>query len=145
MKDKRKLRRRLVFLYIGSFIATVAPLALCVGLNFDKYISGPRDAVKLSLGGIIALIFVIMRVAGKLKMPRGIVTAAIVFGMAFLLESVLRDLKVLSLMWLCGEFADLCLFQYAIRKTKEDILVEKTATATAEQVETVMKKYVGRM
>lgn len=141
---KKNLKARLVFLYIGSFIVSIAPLVFCFAWNWGDYTKTPGDTVKLSLGGIILFTLVFMKVIGKLKMPRRIVSFGIVFVMAYLLQAVLKDLLLLSGMALLGEFIDYVFFQKAIKRTKENILVGKTADVTTAQVEEVIKKYIGR-
>ena len=144
-KKKPNLRLRLVLLYIGSFIVCVAPLLACFIVNWDKYTKTPGDTVKLCIGGVIAVLFLFLKVIGQLKMPRRIVLFGIVFVMAYLLQAILDDLMLLSGMALAGEFLDFVCFQRAIRITKENILVGKTADATTAQVEEVLKKYIGRV
>ena len=144
-KKKPNLRLRLVLLYIGSFIVCVAPLLVCFIVNWDKYTKTPGDTVKLCIGGLIAVFFLFLKVIGQLKMPRRIVLFGIVFVMAYLLQVILDDLMLLSGMALAGEFLDFVCFQRAIRITKENILVGKTADATTAQVEEVLKKYIGRV
>lgn len=145
MNEKRKLKRRLALLYIGSFIASIGPLAAFVGTNIERYIGGPRDAVKLSLGGILIVILLLVKVIGKLKMPRGVVGSAVVLVLAFLLEAIAKDIKMLSLMWFIGAFADLCFFDGAKKRTKEDIIICKTADKTAKQVVKAVQNYTGRL
>ena len=144
-KKKPNLRLRLVLLYIGSFIVCVAPLLVCFIVNWDKYTKTPGDTVKLCIGGLIAVFVLFLKVIGQLKMPRRIVLFGIVFVMAYLLQVILDDLMLLSGMALAGEFLDFVCFQRAIRITKENILVGKTADATTAQVEEVLKKYIGRV
>ena len=114
-------------------------------VNWDKYTKTPGDTVKLCIGGLIAVFFLFLKVIGQLKMPRRIVLFGIVFVMAYLLQAILDDLMLLSGMALAGEFLDFVCFQRAIRITKENILVGKTADATTAQVEEVLKKYIGRV
>ena len=141
---KTNLKVRLVILSIASFIVSVAPLIVCLFLNRSDYVKTPGDGIKLTLGGIILAIFVFLKVIGKLKMPRRIVAFGIVFVMAYLLQAVLQDLLLLSGMALMGEFIDYAIFQRVIKKTREDLLVDKTADATTAKVEEVIKKYIGR-
>ena len=143
MSKAPNLKRRLFLLSVGSFLVSVAPLLLCVVSNWGKYVKTPSDAVSLALGGMLALIFLLLKVLGKLKMPRRIVFYAAVFAMAYLLEALLDDLVLFSGMALLGEALDLIFFQRALRTTKESILVGKTADATATQVEAIVKKYIG--
>ena len=142
-KKKPNLKVRLAFLYVFSFIATIAPLAVCFAINLDKYTAMPSDSVKLALGGGLLLVFVALKVVGKVKLPPRIVVFGIVFVLAYLLKTILADLMLLSGMAFLGEVIDALLFQRAIKRTKEEILVGKTADATSAQVEEVLKKYIG--
>lgn len=142
-ENKPNLKARLILLYIFSFLVSIAPVTVCLILNWGDYVKTPGDTIRLSLGGIALACILFLKVIGKLKMPRRIVAFGIVFVMAYLLQSVLQDLLLLSGMALLGEFVDFAIFQRAIKKTKENILVGKTADKTAEQVEEIIKKYVG--
>ena len=142
-KKQPNLKLRLVFLYIGSFIVSIAPLLVILIIRWDNYTKTPGDTVKLCVGGVLCLFFVFLKVIGKLQMQRRIVLFGIVFVMAYLLQALMNDLILLSGMALAGEVLDMLFFQYFIKKTKEKILIEKTADATTSKVEEVLKKYVG--
>jgi hypothetical protein len=142
---KPHLRARLVFLYIGSFIAFSAPLAICFILRRKEYIKAPADTVKLALGGVLLAVIIAFMILGRLKIHRRIVGLGISFILVYLLQAVLVDLDLLLGLALIGEVLDLILFQGAIKSTKEKILITKTADATSEQVEEVLKKYIGRV
>lgn len=142
-KKAPNLKLRLVFLYIGSFIVSVAPLLVILILRWNNYTKTPGDTVKLCFGGVICLFFVFLKVIGKLKMPRRIVLFGIVFLMAYLLKALMDDLILLSGMALAGEVLDLVCFQHFVKVTKENILIGKTADATSAKVEEVVKKYLG--
>lgn len=122
MKNKEKkqpnLKTRLVFLYIGSFLVSIAPLLVVLILRWDNYTKTPGDTVKLCFGGAICLFFVFLKVIGKLKMPRRIVLFGVVFVMAYLLQALMDDLILLSGMALAGELLDLLCFQHFIKKNE---------------------------
>ncbi len=141
----KKLKSKLAFLYIGSFLASIAPLLSVLVARWGVYTKTPEDTVKLCIGGVICLFFIFLKVIGKLKMPSRIVLFGVVFTLVYLLKAILDDLLLLSGMALAGELLDMLFFQMAIRRTKERILIEKTSTATSEKVEEVMKKYIGRV
>ena len=147
MKDKTKkklsLKGRLILLEIASFIVSVAPLVVVFAINWDKYAEAPADTVKLCFGGALIVVLLLLKVIGKLRMPSRIVFFGIVFIMAYLLQAVLADILLISGMALAGEVVDCICFQRAIRITRENILVNKTADATTQKVEEVIKKYVG--
>lgn len=141
----KKLKRNLVFLYIGSFLVSIAPLLAVLIARWNVYTKTPGDTVKLCIGGVICLFFIFLKVIGKLKMPSRIVLFGVVFALVYLLKVILDDLLLLSGMALVGELLDMFFFQMAIRRTKERILIDKTSTATSEKVEEVIKKYIGRV
>lgn len=137
------MKIKLLILRVCSFLVSIAPLAIIFILRGDTYLQKPYDAVKLTIGGVLIVIFLIMKVTGKLKMPRRIVLFFIVFIMSYLLKNIMDDIILISGMALAGEFVDYVAFQYPIKKLKERITIGKTADATAEKIEQVMKKYVG--
>lgn len=141
----KKLKRNLVFLYIGSFLVSIAPLLAVLIARWNVYTKTPGDTVKLCIGGVICLFFLFLKVIGKLKMPSRIVLFGVFFALVYLLKAILDDLLLLSGMALVGELLDMLFFQMAIRRTKENISIEKTSTATSEKVEEVIKKYIGRV
>ena len=145
VRTMKKLKRNLVFLYIGSFLVSIAPLLAVLIARWNVYTKTPGDTVKLCIGGVICLFFIFLKVIGKLKMPSRIVLFGVVFALLYLLKAILDDLLLLSGMALAGELLDMLFFQMAIRRTKERILIEKTSTATSEKVEEVIKKYIGRV
>lgn len=140
-----KLRARLMFLYIGSFVACIFPLIACFAANWSKYTEAPGESIRLCIGGSIAAFLLLLKVVGRLRMPRRVVAYGVVFVLAYLLQAILDDLVLLSGMALVGELLDLVCFQRAIRRTKEKLIIGKTAEVTATQVEEVIKKYIGRV
>ena len=145
MLTMKKMKCKLFFLYIGSFLVSIAPLVTVLWVRWGVYTKKPEDTVKLCIGGLICLLFIFLKVVGKLKMPSRIVLFGVVFALVYLLKAILDDLLLLSGMAFAGEFLDMLFFQRAIRLTKESILIDKTSTATAEKIEEVMKKYIGRV
>ena len=143
-KKKPSLKSKVILLQICSFLVSIAPLVICVAIHWDEYTATPADSVKLAFGGILALVFIGLKAIGKLKMPKRIILFAFVALFSFLLEKLLQDLLLLSVMAFAGEVIDHFVFQHFIKKLQERILIEKTATATTEQVEGVMKNLLGR-
>lgn len=138
-----KLRTKLIFLQIGSFLVSVAPLLVVIILKWNSYTSEPSDSIKLGVGCMIGLVFVLLKAVGKLKMPSRIVSFGIVFIMSYLLKAILDDLILLSGMALAGEVLDMIIFQPFIKKIKEKIQIGKQANATTAQMEEVFKQYLG--
>lgn len=106
-----------ILLVIGSFLVSCAPLATVLVAKWDVYTAHSYGGTfKLCVGGALALIFMVMKVVGKLRLPRRIILFAAVFAFSILLEAVLLDLKLLSGMALLGEALDLMLFQPFLKK-----------------------------
>ena len=141
----KKTKRKLLLLYIGSFVMSIAPLLTVLITRWNVYTKTPGDTIKLCFGGLICLFFIFLKVIGKLKMPRRIVLFGVVFALVYLLKAVMDDLLLLSGMALAGELLDTFFFQRGIRLTKEAITIDKTSTATADKIEEVIKKYMGRV
>lgn len=138
MKPKIKL----ALLCVASYIVSVLPLLITFMLNFGKYTESAEATVKLTLGGVIVLSLLLARTLGR-TLPDGLGGMLLAFVVAFLLEAILADLVLLLGMFLLGECLDVIFLRRRIAKLREDILIDKTANATAAQVEDVIKRYVG--
>lgn len=139
----QKLRTRLIFLYIGSFTVSLLPLLILFIVNWDKYTTSPSDTIKLCIGGIMCLIFAFLILADKLKMPNRIVLCGVLFIIVYLLKAVLEDLLLICAICFISSAVDWLIFQQLIKKTKQDILIQKTANTTTAQVEEAVKKIIG--
>lgn len=138
-----KLKFKRFLLRLTSFACSVGPIGAVLYLNWDRYVRTVSDAVKLSAGAIILIIFVVLKVLGKLRVPRRVTVYAIVLGLSYLFATVLVDLMLISGAALVGEAVDLILISPAIKRVSEKILVEKSADATASRVEELLKSYIG--
>ena len=128
-------------MFICSFICSIAPLAVYVAINHEKYIGVREDAIKLSLGGLICATLVLFKILGKLKMPSSTVAFGIVFLLSYLLKSVTDDLIIFSLLALVGDLADKLFFGIPIKRIKEKIFIDKSADETEKRMERVMERY----
>lgn len=144
-KKAPNYKLRLAILRTCSFLCSIAPLVICLIAKWDKYTATPDKTVKLCLGGILVVVFIALKALDKLKISSTIVGYGAVFVLAYLLESLLDDLMLISGMALLGELLDVIFFKRSISICKENILVGKTADATSAQVEEVLKKYMGRV
>lgn len=142
-----KIKLKLALLYVGSFLCNVAPLVVLLVLKWNKYTTTPNATVKLTIGGILIAALILFAVLEKLKLPGRLWCVGILLGIIWLVEPILPDMKQILTYALAGMAADVILFRRAIKKTKEQLLVGKTANATATitaaQVEEVIKKYYG--
>ena len=144
-KKIKQMKHKLYIFKILSFLSSIAPLVIVLAMNHDKYIKNVTDAIKLSVGCMLIIAFVALKILGKLKMPSRMVLFGVVFLMSVLFEALLSDLKFISAMALAGEFVDALLFDPKIKKIEEKIKTSKIANETAAQVENVIKQYIGRV
>lgn len=138
------LKARLILLQISSFLVSVTPVLIVVIINWSRYTKTPGDTVKLCIGGALALFFVFLKAIGKLHMPRRVACFSVVFILSYLLKVIVQDLILLSGMALLGEVVDLIGFQKAIKLTKENMLIGKTANATTKQIKEVMEEFLSK-
>ena len=147
MKKKANLKARLIVLQILSLIVSAAPLLIYVFINWNHYAKTPGDTIKISVGLVIAIILFLLKVIGKLKMPKRVVTYSVIVVLSYFLYPLIQDIVWLSMLCLAGEVADLLLLQRPIKKLREDILIGKTADATTKQVKEEVKamfdEYIG--
>lgn len=142
-QKQNKGRLRYVLLCIGSFLCSVGPLVGIFIWRREVYFQTVTEVAKLSIGAMIGVVLLIMKIVGKLKMPRRVVFYAVVFVMSILFEAVLMDLTLLSGAALCGEAIDYIFFQRAIAAAKEQRVVDKTAQATAQAVQDALQSYMN--
>lgn len=137
---------KLVWLYIGSFLVSIAPIVVIVALNWGHYTSTPKSSLSLAIGGVMAVIFILLKAMDKLpKRVKRIVYYVIGFFMVWLLEPILLDLKLLLLMAIIGEGLDMILFSWRIKRMKEDMLIDRTAEVTSEKVEQAIQNAIEKL
>lgn len=141
----KQMKNKLRILTILSFVTSILPVVLVVGINWDVYVKTTGDAVKLTFGGIIAVFLVLLKVMDKLKVPNKFVLLGSVFVMSYLLQSILQDLTLLSGMAFLGEVLDCFFFQTPIKKLREAIMIEKTADATSSKIESIIDKKLNSL
>jgi hypothetical protein len=124
---------KLMLLKGGSFLMTIAPLAVVVGLNWSHYTQTTASTVSLSAGGGLAAIVFGLKAAGRLpKNMSSIIKYGIAFGIICLLEPLILDAKLLVGAALAGEIGDKVIFAYPIKRVQETIPMERAAKLNAE-------------
>lgn len=136
-----KKRVVLLLMYICSFICSIAPLAIYVIINSERYIGVRADAVKLSFGGIICAALVLFKILGRLNAPSSTVCLGVFFLLSYLLKSITDDLVVLSFLALIGDIADKIFFRLPVSRIKSSISAERVADSTAEKLEQILDRY----
>ena len=124
------MKKKMFFLYLFSFLATVSPVSVFVILNWDKYIHDvPAGALRLSVGGIVAAFVVLLKVLGKLKINGSMRWYLIGAVLCYTLQAILDDLGAIFLLAAIGEAIDYLFFRGKIEKLKkqseQDELIDK--------------------
>jgi len=141
----RTLRLKLVFLYIFSFILSIAPLIILISLNHDKYFDTTPKTWKFTIGGILAIVLIVIKALDKLRFPNRMVAFGVGFTLVYLLQAMLNDILMLLAMAFLGELIDWAFIKPLIRRYKEEIEREKTGNVVADKVEEALQKYAMRI
>lgn len=142
-RKKPKLRLRYFAWCMASLAVLTAPLTAVLIANRERYFTTVAETVKISIGGMICVVLLVLLVFGRIRVSGGLVCLAIVFALSYLLQTVIQDLFLLSGVALCSKTVDVIFFAPRVRAARERIHIGKTADATAVQVEEVLKKYIG--
>lgn len=138
-------KKKLYSLYIASFIVSVLPLIIVVAFNFEHYTKTPKSTISLTVGGVMALILMGLKAINKLpKIASSPIKIGIVLLIVCLLEPLILDLKLFLVALFIGATLDSLIFSGRIKNLKEEIMIDKTSTATAEKIEQVLKN-LGRV
>lgn len=136
-------RTKLFFLTFFGFLFSILPLAILFALRWEEYVTAvPGGAIRLSLGGGMIAVLILLKVLGKLKLPSRLCVMVIALAAVYLLEALLADMSLILWMAIIGEAVDTFLFAPFVRRTRERISVMKQADATADRVEELLKTYV---
>ena len=141
------LKRRLMLLRTASFSVTIGPLVGMLIGNWSQYVKSAGDAVRLTLGGIMVVVILIMTSLGKLGVPRRIVVEAVLLALVYFLRPLLSDIGTILTVALIGEMVDFVFLKRAIKNVQDRLLAEKTsdmaADKTASRMEEVLNNYFG--
>ena len=139
----KKEKRKLGFLCMGGFLASVLPLFSLLILRWDTYTSVPGGAVRLCFGGAVIALLILLKVLGKIKLPSRLCVMGVCLVLVYLLEGLLADLTLILWVALIGEATDALFFAPLAKKTRKRIEVACQADATADRVEELLRTYTG--
>jgi len=109
-------------LQAGGFVTSIAPLVATVIVKWDSYTSTPTRTVSLGVGGVMAVILILIKTLNKIpKGTKPIIGYAIAFALVAMLEPLILDLKLLLGMALIGEGLDVAIFSWQISKVQKVI------------------------
>ena len=130
MKTQMK-KFKLPLLYALSFIASVTPVIIYFLINHERYIATRGESVRLLLGGGILVAVLVIKSLGYLKIKSTLAFFALAFLLSFLLESIISDLLIFSLLALIGELLALVV-RFFIKREKDKSGTQKTAEILKE-------------
>lgn len=133
MKRTKKTRRLRLWLFVFkacSFLVSVLPLGCFFLKNFNRYVTSTDDVWKMSVGAMIIIIIMLLKVLGKLRVPGRMVVSAIFMGMCWLFASLLSDLLIISTIWCVSEAVDFIIFAPIGRAIQRRLNIRETAEAT---------------
>lgn len=139
MKARSKLLWHYALWAAASFVVLVAPLVTVLIVKRGVYFAMVTDVWKISIGGGICAILLLLLILGKLKAPGGVVTLAVVCLISWLLDAILDDLFLLSLCALLGKVVDWIVFAPRLRRLRRLLDMNEQATVTAMAVAAAVK------
>ena len=124
---------KLPFLYILSFVCSVAPALVYFAVNHERYIATRGAGVRLLFGGVILVSILVIKSLGYLKIKSTLVFFGLAFLLSFLLESIINDLLIFSLLALVGELLA-TVVRFFIKREKDKSGTQKTVEIIKETI-----------
>ena len=124
---------KIPLLYILSFICSVCPALVYFLLNHERYVATRAAGVRLAFGGALLIAVLVIKSLGYLKIKSTLFFFALAFLFSFLLESVISDLLIFSLLALIGELLA-TVVRFFIKREKDKSGAQRTAEIIKETV-----------
>ena len=140
-KKKMSYKTKLNWLKVGSFFSIVSPLLIIIGLNFKTYFTA-KTSVSLSIGAIITLSIIVLEGIKKVKVMKGWTKYLIAFILAYLFESIFRDIVMITGALLGGKTLDMIFFKSKIERYERLVEAKDNADVNAEVQKEVNKELI---
>ena len=129
-----KMKRfKLPLLYILSFVCSVFPVLIYFAINHERYIATRGAGVRLLFGGVLLIAILVIKSLGYLKIKSTLLFFGLAFLLSFLLESIIADILIFSLLALVGELLA-TVVRFFIKLEKDKSGAQKTAEILKETV-----------
>ena len=138
-KKPMSLRAKDNLLSLTSIIATITPLAVAVGINFNDYFVHSAG-LQVGFGGMLSLCLLVVMVKGKSSMLKGVWGYLIVFIIATCLKPILDDIVLLTGMALAGKATDSVIVQPQLKKVRRQRANTETADVTRDALMLAMEQ-----
>ena len=141
MSDKsgKVSKKKYYLMEFLKVVSAILPLLILVTVRHERYIYSTWSAVRFSIGGIIALVVMVLTLLGRLHI-KGLGLALIGLALTWFLEKLIVDIQWIFLCLFVGMLFS-TIFGICAANEQEKFTIEKTAETTAKQMETVIKKY----
>lgn len=138
---KTKTSKKLFWLKFFSLFLTVAPLLSVFIYNFKDYFMQPKTNfmpqwLNISLGGVIVVIAIVGVALGKTDKVNGVTISLAVFLLTIFLQSMLKDIQIISFALFLGLSAR-AIFKQPIENAKQVKAYEKQAKIQATAISEV--------
>ena len=143
-KRTRRERWRIVLLTVGGALASILPLALLLFSRWDRYTAIPAGGVRLTVGGGLIAVMLVLKVMGKLKLPSRLSVMLVSLVLTYLLEALLSDLSLVLWAAIIGEALDTLLLAPLLRRARERLSRLQQADVTAEAMASLFNSFQGR-
>ena len=129
------MTKKLLKLYIASFVVSALPLVLLVIFRWNAYVkSVPAGAVRLTLAGIIAAVVLLFKITGHLHIKSHFVWYVGLALFCWLIKAVLGDMMLVFVCAAIGEGLDEIFLQTAIKKVLKERDMNEQAKIIVEQL-----------
>ena len=143
-KKPMSLRAKDNLLSLTSIIATITPLAVAVGINFNDYFVHSAG-LQVGFGGMLSLCLLVVMVKGKSSVLKGVWGYLIVFIIATCLKPILDDIVLLTGMALAGKATDSVIVQPQLKKVRRQRANTETADVTRDALMLAMENRAQEM
>ena len=131
---------KLPILYLMALLSSILPVLIYFIINYDGYVTTKGQGVRLLFGGTLALVILIIKTLGFLKVKSSVMIFLFAFIFAYLFESIISDILIFSFLALVGEIGSF-IVRIFINKEKENRAHKKCEDA----IEKAILKTNGRV
>lgn len=140
----KKTNIKIAILSILDFIFLFGPLATIMIINRNTYFYR-QEGIKLSVGCIMGLVFVILLMKGKIKGLGAFWWCLIVTVMFYLIQTILIDATLLAGMATIGAFFDNAIFKPMLIKQRKIKELELSSDINAKALKRVVYSEEGNV
>ncbi len=139
MKRRTKLR----LLEISRVIVILIPLMVVVIINRNDYFYSPTSTVSMTIGGCIGVVMAMLLSFDKVHIRSRLVLFGLIFGLAWALEPIIIDLKLLAGAAFLGEIVNSIFFEGRIKRMRRLWEAEEAADINAKAQEKILDKIIN--